>query len=228
MYLFDEIQINKTTESMEMDQILLKGYEETPIVIQERKTVDNEAYFSFIDGPRVTINGNRDSEYLVKFIDLDTKKEVFTSLIKNNHWTACSVKYEMNWAIEVYENNILWKSHKFDPTGKRVYIHIDSNSLGDTLAWFPYVEEYRKQKNCTVICSTHRNYFFEGKYPEIEFVKYELLSAKLVVLNPVILFRIFMQVLVLVGIIMIRGRWKNLEIHMISRDFHYNKQLPTF
>ena len=171
MYLFDEMQINKTTESMEMDQILLKGYEETPIVIQERKTVDNEAYFSFIDGPRVTINGNRDSEYLVKFIDLDTKKEVFTSLIKNNHWTACSVKYEMNWAIEVYENNILWKSHKFDPTGKRVYIHIDSNSLGDTLAWFPYVEEYRKQKNCTVICSTHRNYFFEGKYPEIEFVK---------------------------------------------------------
>jgi len=26
--------------------------------------------------------------------------------------------------IEVYENNVLWRTHKFDPTGKRIYISI--------------------------------------------------------------------------------------------------------
>ena len=51
-----------------------------------------------------------------------------------------------------------------------MYIHIDSSSLGDTIAWFPYVEEFRKKHKCNVICSTFNNDFFKKTYPEIEFV----------------------------------------------------------
>ena len=173
LYLFDPIKLEMIEKKDDkiMDDILLKGYEEVPLVVKEAKAVENECFFTFIDGPRVTINGAKDAEYLVKFIDLDTQKEVFTSIITTNHWTACSVQYCMSWVIEVYENNVLWKTHKFDPTGKRVYIHLDSNSLGDTLAWAPYAEEFRKKWNCTVILSTHRNYFFEEQYPEIELAK---------------------------------------------------------
>jgi autotransporter strand-loop-strand O-heptosyltransferase len=53
--------------------------------------------------------------------------------------------------------------------GKRVYIAFESKSLGDTIAWIPYVEEFRKKHNCTVICSTFWNQLFD--YPEIEFSK---------------------------------------------------------
>jgi autotransporter strand-loop-strand O-heptosyltransferase len=44
-------------------------------------------------------------------------------------------------------------------------------SLGDTIAWFPYVEEFRKKHNCKVVCSTFKNHFFQSLYPEIEFIE---------------------------------------------------------
>jgi autotransporter strand-loop-strand O-heptosyltransferase len=53
---------------------------------------------------------------------------------------------------------------------KRVYIALDSKSIGDTLAWFPYVDEFRKKHECKVICSTFNNNLFEENYPHIEFV----------------------------------------------------------
>ena len=40
---------------------------------------------------------------------------------------------------------------KYHPIkGKVVYIIFQSKGLGDTLAWFPYVEEFRKKYNCKV------------------------------------------------------------------------------
>ena len=173
IYLFMEIpkMIGKDLKDMTMEETLMYGYSASVIRHHEKRTTENEVFFNFVDGPRVTINGSKEAEYKVKFIDQESGKEVYTSDIKNNCWSACSVKYAMDWRIEVYENGRLWRTHIFNPTGKRVYVHLDSNSLGDTLAWFPIVEEYRKQKNCKLICSTHRNYFFKGLYPEIEFVE---------------------------------------------------------
>jgi autotransporter strand-loop-strand O-heptosyltransferase len=51
-----------------------------------------------------------------------------------------------------------------------VYIAFDSRALGDSLAWFPYVDEFRKKHNCKVITSTFMNDMFIGQYPDIEFV----------------------------------------------------------
>ena len=165
IYLFSK----KNNEDMR--KTLLQGYEETPISIRPRISHSNEAFFSFIEGPRVTINGDKDAEYSIRFIDNDTGNIIFTTSIRNNHWAACSVKFSMNWLIEIYENGALWKSHMFNPEGQRVYIHLDSSSLGDSLAWVPYADEYRKKKNCIVILSTHRNELFEDQYPDITFVK---------------------------------------------------------
>jgi autotransporter strand-loop-strand O-heptosyltransferase len=61
--------------------------------------------------------------------------------------------------------------HNFDLNGKRVFIVFESSSLGDTLAWLPYVEKFRKKHNCHLIVSTFLNYLFEKEYPNIEFVK---------------------------------------------------------
>ena len=59
----------------------------------------------------------------------------------------------------------------FKTIKERHLIVFDSASLGDTIAWIPYVEEYRLKHGTHVILSTFWNNLFEKKYPEIEFVK---------------------------------------------------------
>jgi len=56
---------------------------------------------------------------------------------------------------------------------KKVFINFKSDSIGDTLAWIPYVEEFRKKHNCKVVCSTFWNSWFKDEYKEIEFVEPE-------------------------------------------------------
>ena len=54
-------------------------------------------------------------------------------------------------------------------------ICFDSKAIGDTLAWFPYVEEFRKKHECEVVISTFHNEWFENnpEYKNIKFVKPE-------------------------------------------------------
>ena len=64
----------------------------------------------------------------------------------------------------------MYEEHNYDANGKRVYIAMDSRALGDTLAWFPYFEEFRKKWGCKLIASTFMNDMFKDEYPDIEFV----------------------------------------------------------
>ncbi len=77
-----------------------------------------------------------------------------------------------NWRIEIYDSsgNIV-KTDIFDLKGKVISIIIPSDAIGDNLAWFPYVEEFRKKHKCTVICRTRLFELFEKEYPEIIFIK---------------------------------------------------------
>jgi len=53
---------------------------------------------------------------------------------------------------------------------EKVLIVFDSSSLGDNLAWMPYVEEFGKKNNVKVVASTFWNSLFEREYPDIEFI----------------------------------------------------------
>ena len=54
--------------------------------------------------------------------------------------------------------------------GKRVYIAFESKSLGDTLAWIPYVYEFQRKHNCELIVSTFWNRLFD-EAPNVSFVE---------------------------------------------------------
>ena len=54
---------------------------------------------------------------------------------------------------------------------KVVLVDLSSSALGDSLAWIPYVEEYRLKNNCKIYCSTFKNELFEKGYPEINFIE---------------------------------------------------------
>jgi autotransporter strand-loop-strand O-heptosyltransferase len=144
--------------------------------IEKSDRVLNEDYKNFniinhyIDGPVVEIVSSEENEFLVEFFNSKNICEYRTT-IKSNMWTKLNKKYFHEWRCVVYLNGEKVYDEICNPRGKRIYISLDSSSLGDTLAWFPYVEEFRRKWNCEMICSTFMNNLFKEKYPNIEFVE---------------------------------------------------------
>jgi len=122
----------------------------------------------FVDQPLLEIKGVSDSDYRVVFYDGEGVIQ-YDNTIKSNHWVKLNRQYFTNWTTKVFENGEMVYANYLHLNGKRVYIAFESKSLGDTIAWMPYVEEFRKHHQCTVICSTFWNHLFD--YPEIEFVE---------------------------------------------------------
>jgi autotransporter strand-loop-strand O-heptosyltransferase len=120
---------------------------------------------NYIEGPRVEINNGGDERFKVVFYDGDTRDVIHSGEIPTNHWIKANRRYFVNWLI-----TINGEEFRLNFEDKRVYISLESKSLGDTLAWIPYVEEFRKKHNCHVVCSTFMNQMFKTTYPEIEFV----------------------------------------------------------
>ena len=132
--------------------------------------ITNRVVTHFVRGPFVEILGNIDEEYSVRFIDNKTNQVRFETTIRNNNWAKSNIEYCIDWNIEIFRGSELFYEHKFNPNGKRVFIAMSSRALGDTLAWFPYFEEFRKKHNCELIVSTFHNHMFEEQYPQFEFV----------------------------------------------------------
>jgi autotransporter strand-loop-strand O-heptosyltransferase len=121
----------------------------------------------FVDQPFFEIKGISDSDYRVEFYDKFDL--IYSTNIKSNHWVKLNRQYFTDWTIKVFDGDEFVYGTAIILNRKRVYIAFESKSLGDTIAWMPYVEEFRKKHQCTVICSTFWNHLFD--YPEIEFVE---------------------------------------------------------
>jgi autotransporter strand-loop-strand O-heptosyltransferase len=154
-----------------MKEVLIKEYNNIQQLNIPPKEGINAINFHFIDGAFIEITGPEDKKYNIKCINKITNEVVHNTTISNNMWTKTNAKYFINWKIEVRDGDDLIFTHDYDAKGRRVYIHLDSGAIGDTLAWFPYLEEFRKKHDCKLICSTFHNEWFESQYPEIEFAK---------------------------------------------------------
>ena len=128
--------------------------------------------YHFVEGPHVEVTGGEPSEFLVQFTDNKTKSVYHQESITNNMFVFANRKYFVDWNIKITDTktgNILLNAD-LNLKGKRVYIALESSSLGDTLAWFPPIEEFRKKHECDLICSTHHNEWFIDNYPNIKFI----------------------------------------------------------
>jgi len=130
-----------------MKEVLINEYSNTKILAIPYKKPENTYNVNFVNGAFIEILGPLQKEYIVKFINSKTNRVLFENTITNNMWTQPNIKYLVKWRVEVYdkEDNSKVFEHIFNPEGKRIYIHIDSTALGDTLAWFPVIEEFRKE-----------------------------------------------------------------------------------
>ena len=146
-------------------------YKKTMSVIPSKNDVkDYNIIQNFVGQPFLEITGTSTSNFTVEFYDLDSDKLVHYGTIKCNHWIKVNREYFTNWETRVYKDGVLVYTNVLDYTDKRVYISFDSSSLGDTIAWIPYVLEFKKKHNCHVIVSTFKNFLFKSVYPELEFV----------------------------------------------------------
>jgi autotransporter strand-loop-strand O-heptosyltransferase len=153
-------------------QGLLDLYKEVSVLdITQQEPIENDYVIKqhFVVNPFFEILGHGDKEFNIKLFD--DKSLVYENNIKINSWVKLNREYYTKWKTEVRENNNLIYKNVLDLEDKRVYISFGSKSLGDTLAWIPYCEEFRLKHNCKLIVSTFMNYLFKTQYPEIEFVE---------------------------------------------------------
>lgn len=135
-------------------------------IIKKTKPVFN---INFIGGPYLDISNSPGEEYEVSFIDSESGSVHYSAKVMNGHWCKCNISYFVKWCVRISKNGEVFE-YNYDPKDKKVFIALESRSIGDTLAWVPYAEEFRKKWSCKVVFSTFWNQLFESEYPEIEFV----------------------------------------------------------
>ena len=129
--------------------------------------------YHFVEGPFLEITGPESNNFFIAdFLDPDNNSAVHQHTLEVNRWTRPHRKYFTNWLIQVKRNGVLDFEHQFNLKGKKVLISFDSKSLGDTLAWIPACEEFRKKHECTVWVSTFWNKLFDkcGEYKQLNWI----------------------------------------------------------
>jgi autotransporter strand-loop-strand O-heptosyltransferase len=134
--------------------------------------IKNDYIFNqhFVVNPFFEILGQSDNKFDIRYYD-ENNNLIYQNNLPINHWVKLNTQYYTKWRTEVYENGELIYSNILNLENKRVYISFGSKSLGDTMAWIPYCEEFRKKHNCELIVSTFMNSLFIEQYPEIQFVE---------------------------------------------------------
>ena len=175
---YDECKKNALKESEEIrhnfswEKVGQIGYK-TIIEFYERNKyknaqLKNEIKISYFDGPKIEIVGDKLEQYHIEFLD-ENNNIIHEDTITNNMWTKCARTYYTKWKIKVNGNII----EELNLNNKRVLIGLESKSIGDTIAWTPYVIDFAKKHNCKVILSTFHNHWFKGleTYKDIEFIE---------------------------------------------------------
>jgi autotransporter strand-loop-strand O-heptosyltransferase len=130
----------------------------------------DDLVITFDDGAKVEILGKSELPYHISFIDRDTKQVVFDHTMTPNHWCKAAPRYYVPWRIAIEKNGKPYHEFDLELKGKAVHIELDSKSLGDTLAWIPYVLEFQKKHGCIAYAATYWNPILEKAYPELRFL----------------------------------------------------------
>lgn len=125
---------------------------------------------NFINNPYLEINGTSDSSFKIEFYD-EVGKCHYSNTVAINHWVRLNREYFTEWNTKVWEDGYLIYDKTLDLKGKRVFITLESSSLGDTLAWVPFIREFKYKNGCELIVSTFMNNLFRESYPDINFVE---------------------------------------------------------
>ena len=150
---------------------------------KEKVTLNVSLDSHSVDGYFIELKTNITNPFKVEVYD-EKKNLVYNTELSSGMYSKLNRNYYTKWKTKLFVDDLTFE-HEFDLENSRVFIVFESSSLGDTIAWMPYCEEFRKKHNCHVIVSSFINSMFEDQYPEIEFV-----TRDTVVLNIKALYRL--------------------------------------
>ena len=156
----------KHTKPIDMKDRLLFAYQNTG--------ADGKNIFdlNMQKNPYLSVKGPVSGNYRVNFIDRDTGAVHYSNEVSAGGWVACGIDYYVNWRVEAI--NLTTEEVEFEYeqnfTNQNIFIWCDSVALGDTLAWMPVVDKFRKKHRCKMYCSTFWNDLVSESYPDITFI----------------------------------------------------------
>lgn len=128
--------------------------------------------FDFNNGLRIKFPDK--GEYRCVFKDLDTDCLLYSMDVKPGCTVESVKKFYIRFRLEIYRKDDLKEpifTHDLDLSGKDVLIQLPVGALGDTIAWFSFVERFQKKHGCKLSCSMEPRLaeIFKAQYPDIEF-----------------------------------------------------------
>jgi autotransporter strand-loop-strand O-heptosyltransferase len=153
--------------SNEYKKLMIKSFGDEYIIKEDIKlnvTLNSHS----VDGYFIELTTDITNPFKVEVYD-EKENLVYNTELSSGMYSKLSRKYYTKWKTKLLVNDVTFE-HEFNLENGRVFIVFESSSLGDTLAWMPYCEEFRKKHNCHVVVSSFMNSMFEDQYPEIEFV----------------------------------------------------------
>jgi len=167
LLLLEKFNIRKKyTNSNDFRNLIIDNYVDN---VTSLKEIDYK--IDFLEGAKVELYGDSDDDFDIEFINNDTNTVEYSTNLSLNQWSKTNSRYYKNWRVVIKKDNDVVVDHKLSLEGKNVHIRFDSRSLGDSLAFVPYVEEFRKKHNCVVYCTTFWNNLYEQEYKDINFIK---------------------------------------------------------
>lgn len=168
-YICDDVDtisklISSRLELQNMDDI----YSDIPKNIDNHSDRKDFVSVSFSEGCSVSISGNSNREYTVIF--KENESILYSTKIKSKGWSKINRTFYGNYSVDVYHEDSLILSEKLNLKNKSVKIVIESNSLGDTLAWIPYIDQFQRKHDCRVSVSCKFQQLFSSEYPNLNFV----------------------------------------------------------
>jgi autotransporter strand-loop-strand O-heptosyltransferase len=138
-------------------------------IIEDKNSLGFNVTSHSVDGYFFELSSNITNPFKVQIFD-EKENLMYNTELTSGMYTKLNRKYYTKWKTKLYLEDLVFE-HEFNLENSRVFIVFESSSLGDTIAWMPYCEEFRKKHNCHVIVSSFRNDMFENLYPNIEFVE---------------------------------------------------------
>lgn len=108
----------------------------------------------------------------VRLSDTLTGNVIFESVLQGGS-VESSKKFFIPFKLECWIGERLVFTHEIDLQGKDVLVQIPVGTLGDGIAWFPYVDAFQKQHGCNLSCTISKplKALFESKYPNIRLIE---------------------------------------------------------
>ena len=128
--------------------------------------------FDFCSGLRVLFPNI--GEYHIIIRDGDTGTGLYDMDVKPGSMIVTQKKFFIPYEFEIFHKgeNTPFFRQLFFAADREIMIQLPVHTLGDSIAWFSYIERFQQKHHCRIICvmDPRISAIFEKQYPDIKFI----------------------------------------------------------